>query len=313
MIVKTGDTSSMDHLDIQPLATNTRIQNIVIGKIAIDAFRQKAMEMWDLQAVEYKPFLRFAVADLLDEICDRQLAPMLNEVLKDRNRGAFILSYAGVEDIKANDSDFYVLLSTAISHLVGLPNFDSMHGKFYARFMIEHKEQSDSYLRQAYHRLELHNDGTYVDERTDFVLMMKMAEQNMKGGETLLLHIDDWQDLDEFYQHDLAKQTVQWGSPKSKNVLTKVNHPLFFEEDDNGKPHMLYIDQFAEPQNMEQGLYLYEMGKSLEQETNCSAITLSIGSMVVIHNHRWLHGRDKFHSHPKLQRELLRQRGHFTE
>ena len=64
----------MNHLDIQPLATNTRIQNIVIGKIAIDAFRQKAMEMWDLQAVEYKPFLRFAVADLLDEI---EINPLL--------------------------------------------------------------------------------------------------------------------------------------------------------------------------------------------------------------------------------------------
>ena len=308
--VKISQISSSPHYEIEPLASNPRIQNIVIRKAAIDEFRHKALAEFDLQAIEYKPFLRFAIADLLDEICYRQLASSLNEILKDRNHGAFVLSYEGAE---GGDSDFYVLLSTAVSHLIGLANFDSMHGKFYARFVVENTEESDSYLRQAYHRLELHNDGTYVDERTDFVLMMKMDEQHMQGGETLLLHIDDWQGLDKFYHHELGKQPITWGSPKSKNVTTKVSHPVFFEEDENGKPHMLFIDQFAEPQNRQQGLYLYEMGKSLEQDSNCSAVTLPVGSMVVIHNHRWLHGRDKFQPHPKLQRELLRQRGHFTD
>ena len=310
--VKIDPISLGPSFSIQPLANNPRIQNIVIGKAAINEFHQKIMSEWDLQAVEYKPFLRFAVADMLDEICDRQLGPTLNEIIKDRSRGAFVLSYEGVEEAREGDSDFYVLLSTAVSHLIGLPNFDSMYGKYYARFVVEHKEQSDSYLRQAYHRLELHNDGTYVDERTDFVLMMKMDEEHMQGGETLLLHVDDWQDLDKFYQNDLAKQPILWGSPKSKNVVTKVTHPVFFEEDENDKPHMLFIDQFAEPQNMKQGLYLHEMGKSLEQDSNCAVVTLPVGSMVVIHNHRWLHGRDKFQPHPKLKRELLRQRGHFT-
>ena len=310
--VKIDTINLRPSFSIQPLANNLRIQNIVIGKAAINEFRQKVMSEWDLQTVEYKPFLRFAVADMLNEICDRQLGPALNEIIKDRSRGAFVLSYEGVENLEEGDSDFYVLLSTAVSHLIGLPNFDSMYGKYYARFVVEHKEQSDSYLRQAYHRLELHNDGTYVDERTDFVLMMKMDEEHMQGGETLLLHVDDWQDLDKFYQNDLAKQPILWGSPKSKNVVTKVTHPVFFEEDENDKPHMLFIDQFAEPQNMKQGLYLHEMGNSLEQDSNCAVVTLPVGSMVVIHNHRWLHGRDKFQPHPKLKRELLRQRGHFT-
>lgn len=29
--------------------------------------------------------------------------------------------------------------------------------------------------------MELHNDGTYVEEITDYVLMMKIDEQNMQG------------------------------------------------------------------------------------------------------------------------------------
>ncbi len=33
--------------------------------------------------------------------------------------------------------------------------------------------------------MELHNDGTYVEEVTDYVLMMKIDEQNMEGGNSL--------------------------------------------------------------------------------------------------------------------------------
>jgi glutarate dioxygenase len=139
--------------------------------------------------------------------------------------------------------------------------------------------------------MELHNDGTYVNERTDFVLMQKLGEANMVGAESLLLHVDDWPELDRFYRHPLAKQNILWGSPKSKNVDIQMEHPVFFEEDHNGKPHMLFIDQFAEPQNMPQGLYLYQMGKSIEEDPNYVSVPLPVGSMLVLQNHCWLHGR----------------------
>jgi protein CsiD len=295
------------------LAANSRVQEIVISKASIQDFKKAVFELWDVQAIQYKPFLRFAVADLLDEICEYQLGKTLREIIFDRQRAAFIATYEGVEEdlTQGDQRDFYVLFSTAISHLIGVPNHDAMYGSFYARFAVKNDDNSDSYLRQAHRRLELHNDGTYVDERTDFVLMMKMDEQNMKGGDTLLLHLDDWRDLDKFYSHSLAKQPLLWDSPKSKNIPTKVTHPIFFEEDENGKPHMLFIDQFAEPSNMREGLYLYEMGKSLEAEKNAFSFGLPVGSMIVIQNHCWLHGRDKFQPHPELRRELLRQRGCF--
>jgi len=302
----------MNKLKVAPHTTNQRIQNIVISKSAINEFREEVISRWDVQAIEYKPFLRFAVADTLNKACDNQLGTLLREILIDRERAGFIIGYEGDEEEKQGQHDFHTLFSTAISHLFGVPNFDAMYGSFYARFTVKNTDNSDSYLRQAHHRLEMHNDGTYVDERTDFVLMMKMDEKNIQGGETMLLHIDDWQDLDKFYHHPVAKQSINWGAPKSKNITNKVNHPVFFEEDANGKPHMLFIDQFAEPQNMQQGLYLYEMGESLEADKNTSSFELPVGSMVVIQNHVWLHGRDKFIPHPDLSRELLRQRGYFT-
>lgn len=295
---------------VSPFAKNPRLQVIDIETHIIDAFRAKALQ-WGVQAIEYKPFLRFAVADYLDELCDRQLGATLRDILNDRDRGAFMIQYEGCDQQEEDGGAFNVLFSTAISHLFGVPNLDAMYGKFYARFTVKNTDNSDSYLRQAQRRMELHNDGTYVDERTDFVLMMKMEESNMQGGDSLLLHVDDWADLDKFYNHPMAKQPILWGSPKSKNVDIQVEHPIFFEEDKNGKPHMLFIDQFAEPQNMQQGLYLYEMGESLESDENCFGVRVPVGSMLVVQNHCWLHGRDKFVSHPELSRELLRQRGHF--
>lgn len=51
--------------------------------------------------------------------------------------------------------------------------------------------------------MELHNDGTYVEEITDYVLMMKIDEQNMQGGNSLLLHLDDW-------EHLTTISAIQW-------------------------------------------------------------------------------------------------------
>ncbi|GAA6133935.1 hypothetical protein NBRC116188_07240 [Oceaniserpentilla sp. 4NH20-0058] len=53
------------------------------------------------------------------------------------------------------------------------------------------------------------------------------------------------QALDKFYNHPLAKQDIQWGSPPSKQIDYKVRRPVFFEEGKNHKPHMLFIDQFC--------------------------------------------------------------------
>lgn len=286
-----------------------RLKVITLNEETVGMFQQRTKE-WSLQAIEYKPFLRFAVANALDAACSHTLGCYLRGVLDDRDTGAFLLNYAG--GTESGRTDFHIALSTAISHLIGLPNFDAMYGKYYARFTVRNDDNSDSYLRQPDRRLELHNDGTYVRERTDFVLMMKLAEEHMEGGDSLLLHIDDWEGLPQFYRHPLAKQPIQWGSPPSKNIGYKVEHPVFFEEDIFGKPHMLYIDQFAEPRNMHEGLYLHELGESLERDPNYLSVPVPTGAMLVVHNHRWLHGRDRFVPRQGLHRELLRQRGVFA-
>ena len=140
-----------------------------------------------IQSLEYKPFSRFSLAKSVDDVFSGELSKVLNTTLKDRNTGTAIIE----PDIKNSkfDKDFFVKLSTALVYLVGIPNFDSMTGKYYARFHVKHSDSSDSYLRKAYRNLDLHTDGTFVKEKTDWLLMTKMEETNVKGGESVFLPI----------------------------------------------------------------------------------------------------------------------------
>ena len=97
---------------------------------------------------------------------------------------------------------------------------------------------------------------------------------------------------------------------KSKNVDYKVEHPVF-SEDENGKPQISYIDQFPEPKNMEQGLFLQKLSDSLEGSQKKIVMPLPVGFSVVANNYFWLHGRKPFVENKKLSRELLRIRGSF--
>ena len=111
--------------------------------------------------------------------------------------------------------------------------------------------------------MDLHTDGTYVKEITNWLLMMKLEEKNVEGGETYLLHLDDWEHLDDLCKDLVGRQNFTWSSPKSKNINYKVEHPVFFE-DTEGRPQISYIDQFPEPKNMEQGIFLQNLSDALE-------------------------------------------------
>ena len=289
-----------------------RLQLLTIDNEVIDKFI-KCIDHLDVQSIEYKPFLRFYIANCLNELTKNTLGLCLLDILKNRQTGAVLLQYENDKSLVGEQFiDFNILLSSAVSHLIGLPNLDSMSGKFYARFSVKNEDNSDSYLRQAHRRMELHNDGTYVKEKTDWVIMQKILELNVEGGGSLLLHLDDWDELEKFHSHPVAKEDIQWGSPSSKNVSYKTTHPIFIEEEGE-EPIMSFIDQFAEPANMNQGLYLYELGESLEKDSNTYNIKLSEGSMLIINNYFWLHGRDMFFANKDLHRELLRQRGVFIQ
>ncbi len=294
-------------LELKNYEKSKRIKIISIKEADLDKLLFP-FNKFNITSLEYKPFSRFTLAKSLDEIFKKKLSKTLNEVLKDRKTGTVIIQPE--INNKKFDKDFLVKLSTALAHLVGIPNFDSMSEKYYARFYIKHQDASDSYLRKAYINLDLHTDGTYVKEKTDWLIMTKMEEQNVSGGESVILHLDDWEHCDVLSNDPIGRQDFLWGSPKSKKVNYKVKHPIF-SEDKNGKIIISYIDQFPEPQNMEQGLFLQKLSDSLEESKNKIIIPLPVGSTIFSNNYFWLHGRRPFKEHTGLSRELLRIRGTF--
>jgi len=263
---------------------------------------------FDITALEYKPFTRFTIAKSLDDLSNNKLSKLLNNIIRDRDTGCFIIKPKKL--ISKIDETFLVKLSTAVAHLIGTPNHDAMAGKYYARFHVKHEDKSDSYLRKAYTNMDLHTDGTYVKEKTDWLLMSKLEEKNVEGGETAMLHLDDWEHCDELFNDPIAKEDFVWGSPKSKNIDYKVEHPVF-SSDKDGKPQISYIDQFPEPRNMKQGIFLQKLSDSLEESNNKVVTKLPVGSSVVANNYFWLHGRKPFKENKDLSRELLRIRGSF--
>ena len=264
---------------------------------------------FDLIAIEYKPFTRFTIAKYLDDLTNNEISKYLNDILCDRNKGCYIISPEKIT--KKIDDIFLVKLSTAVTHLIGTPNHDSMTGKFYARFHVKHEDKSDSYLRKAYMNMDLHTDGTYVKEITDWLMMTKIEEKNVDGGESAMLHLDDWELCNELFNDPIGRENFIWGSPKSKNIDYKVEHPVF-SSDKNGKPNISYIDQFPEPKNMKQGNFLQKLSDRLESSKKQIITSLSTGSILLANNHFWLHGRKKFVENKLLIRELLRIRGFFN-
>ncbi|MDA9072033.1 glutarate dioxygenase GlaH [Candidatus Pelagibacter sp.] len=281
---------------------NIQIEDEILEKLIFP------FNKFNITALEYKPFTRFTLAKSLDDLTFNKLSKLMNSIIRDRATGCFII---GPKNISSKiDDNFLVKLSTSIAHLIGNPNHDSMAGKYYARFFVKHEDKSDSYLRKAYMNMDLHTDGTYVKEVTDWLLMTKIEEKNVEGGETAMLHLDDWEHCGLLSEDPVGRQNFIWGSPKSKNIDYKVTHPIF-SEDKQKRPQISYIDQFPEPKSMEQGLFLQKLSDSLEESKNKIITKLPVSSLIVANNHFWLHGRRPFRENKDLSRELLRIRGSF--
>lgn len=279
-----------------------RLRHITLDKNRVADFLADVSDI-NTQNLEYVPFMRFMVADKLAQHIGGDLKETLRSIVSDRNSGGFTIGVEGATD----DASDYVKFGTAIGHLLGPGNHDAMSGTYYARFVVKDTDSSDSYLRQAYRLFTMHTDGTFVEEATDWLLMMKFAEENAVGGESRLLHIDDWAERDSFVNHRLGRHPFTYKAPGSKNVETPVDRPTFFENEYGLS--ISFIDQFAQPQTIEQAKFLHDLSASMEGSHATKEIPLPIGDLVVLNNYFWLHGRAPFQKNPKLHRELMRQRG----
>ena len=114
---------------------NIDIENEIIDKLIFP------FNKFNITALEYKPFTRFTLAKSLDDLTSNKLSKLMNKIVRDRETGCFIIRPKNINS-KIDDT-FLIKLSTAIAHLIGIPNHDSMAGKYYARFFVKHEDESD--------------------------------------------------------------------------------------------------------------------------------------------------------------------------
>ncbi|RXT08760.1 glutarate dioxygenase GlaH [Ammoniphilus sp. CFH 90114] len=290
--------------EIIPHPEHHRLYHIKLDQAVISEFLKSTVDAIP-QRLEYTPYARFEMANKMKQLLGEQFQQTIRDILQDRESGGFTIGVQG----ETSNPDDYVRFATAFSYLVGIANFDAMTNTFYARFTVKDTDTSDSYLRQAYRLFTLHTDGTFVDEPTDWLLMMKMIEQNAKGGESRLLHLDDWEELEKFSTHPYASFRVPYKAPASKNVQETIYRETFYWQ--NNKPCICFIDQFAYPETIDLAMYLKEMSDSMENSSATKAMPLPVGDLILLNNRFWLHGRAAFEKHPELHRELMRQRGLF--
>ncbi|MCX4177330.1 MULTISPECIES: glutarate dioxygenase GlaH [Paraburkholderia] len=283
-----------------------RLRHITVQPDALQKFFSSVKDI-DLQNLEYVPFMRFMVADALARAVGDDFVSALRQLVRDRSTGGFTL---GVQDVSADPRDF-VRFGTAVGYLLGPANHDAMSGTYYARFLVKDTDNSDSYLRQAYRLFTLHTDGTFVDEPTEWLLMMKFAEENAVGGESRFMHIDDWSERDTFLDDPLGTRPFLYKAPGSKNVDAQIERPVFFQSEYGLA--MSFIDQFVQPRSSAEAVYLHDLSASMEASSATREVPLPVGDLVVLNNYFWLHGRAPFQKHPALHRELMRQRGVFAQ
>lgn len=283
-----------------------RLRHITIEREALKAFFSTVKNI-DIQNLEYVPFMRFILADALKRAVGDDFPRALVELAQNRTTGGFTVGVEG-ETTDAND---FVRFGTAVGHLLGPANHDAMSGTYYARFLVKDTDDSDSYLRQAYRLFTLHTDGTFVEESTEWLLMMKFAEQNAAGGESRFMHIDDWHERDAFLNDPLGTRPFLYKAPGSKNVNAQVERPVFFQSEYGLA--MSFIDQFVQPRSLAEARYLHDLSASMEASPATREVSLPVGDLVILNNSFWFHGRAPFQKHPALHRELMRQRGMFSK
>ncbi|MCL4114416.1 UNVERIFIED_CONTAM: hypothetical protein GTU68_041306 [Idotea baltica] len=299
-----------DSFELYEGVEQKRLRKIILKRETLDKFFD-SVELYDIFDLENTVMKRFHISAILDDYFGGDLKNSLNRILKSRETGAVILS---MDNNTGITTDLLVKLLTAVNYLFGSPNLDLLSDTYYARFDVKvSPDMSDSLLGKFNKRLTLHNDGTFVNQQTDYLTMTKMDELNSSGGESLLLHLDDWEDLEAFSNHSIAHEKMIFSAQhqKSKNVNENVSHAIF-AKDSLGKPIMSYIEEYIMPANHYQAAYLMNLSNSLENSSATIKFKLSIGDSIIANNTFWLHGRDRFYNVENgFRRELMRLRGKF--
>src|SRR5690606_35019750 len=263
----------------------------------------KEIEIPDLSFIPYK---RYLLSKIFMDIFGYSFSVRLLEILRDYQSGCIFLHFG--EQVAKDDC---IRLSTAISHQISRPSASDSNGLFYAIIKIVDDNKTEMKLYEPYKDFPLHTDGVFKDNPVDWLLMMKVSEFSASGGESRLLHIEDWEEWDSFYNrpenqkqymHGLIEKDKRYESFRKISSLEPSFSQILSIRD--AKKNVKFVDQYVVPSTTQEATFIHELQESIEKSRGIVNTRLPVGSMILLNNNFWMHGRTKFQENPNLHREL---------
>ncbi len=248
---------------------------------------------------------------------------ILKETLKDRTCG--IAHFNLTEN--TNNIPMWSLFLVALGKYLGTISIKPHRREGFEAGLITDPSNSvgPSHLPSPYNEDLLHNDGNKLNQEfDDYVAILISTKENCIGGQSKLLHLDDWSELSEFVKSPYAELPFNYimrrneiGSlsrtealnPASKEMISIMERSLFYKSA-NGFCSRI-SPGYMHPADPSMWEYIQKVQTALAETHNCIDISLEVGQFWIVNNNFVLHGRRKILPNKDLYRVVHRVKGFF--
>jgi len=266
----------------------------------------------NIHDLHFMPYKRYLLSGHLLEAVGEDFQQSLNKCLRDYASGCAILAFG-----QGLTQDDQIKISTAVSHLISEPAVQGPGGNYYGITKIVDDDNPKFKLMFPYEDFSLHTDGVFEDNPVDWLMMMKLREHQVSGGHSRLLHMADWEAYDIFHddpgnqslRHGLLEKDGRYNVFRKFSTMEPSHSAILYKRDSQRR--VKFVDQYVIPRTINQARFIARFQLAIEQSRHVRNVALPPGSMIILNNHFWMHGRSKFERHPQLEREQLRQYGCF--
>ena len=248
--------------------------------------------------------LREIFASCFGESCSNAI----RAVLGDRSQGAIICPSL------ESDLDVLERLLIGVAASVGQPYSAPNHSRCVVENVLRDlPEKAQSLLRRSPYRVDpLHTDGHGSDEVPEqFIALACTHRKKCIGGESVLLHIDDWEDMDRL-SLQVGSQQFYFDFPGgSQGTSQTVQRPIFF--DGPGGKRMSFLSGYLR-RTIDSQEPVAEIESSLARamgSASAQQFSLEERSFYLIDNGFWLHGRMPLEKKANMYRRLICLRGSY--
>ncbi|WP_137136551.1 carbon starvation induced protein CsiD [Rhizobium sp. FKY42] len=256
------------------------------------------------------PAERTRITAKLKKMLGAEAINFINKTLRDPDRGAISMKPFSGEVLNQAVLSAWI---TGLGYLVGTPRCDEKNDNL-AYFDIS-SDDPINFNPDAV--LPLHTDGTYYNGNTDWIICGKVFDTSTVGGESLLLHVNDWADYSRFSSDEWSSREFVFRGPSAQDPRKAkfgnrgdngaLSLPMFYSQD--GKNCVRMAFQWVHPRNDEEANRLCEIFDSLLDAQEDASFALDVGEIYLLDNKTWLHGRARYGTHQPVERRIIRSIG----